>query len=530
MEQVIPQSQTGRNAAASRRMGWFMAVILALVLGAAATLAWFNINMAETALKRDVERHLQLTAQEKANELSLWFNSLQSQTTRLISADLFRLFASEVNELGSDIGPLLKASGEGASGGGDDTSQLASQLPLMRNLLQEFVSYSGFLSGRLTNADGQTYLSTEVTPPSLSLEQKQAVRDTIQKGVIGILPVRKASSGLVMDMVVPIFAPQYVENRSDQAVATLMLSVMVTSRLGETIESAKAGSSFGETRVFQIVDGTLQDLLPLSAEIRPVPAWKLEDASVLPFEIREGIVSHEKVYSLGVKVPELPWIVVEDVAVDNALKPFWGKRNEILIWAVISVVVVLLALLAVWWWLVGRSARSVNAELLHLYQVSSQQKQLLDGKAIIADVELADGRKSKAFVQIDPGTKQVMYVPTPIIGRNLQVLSEELHLDATEVRSIQQGNLQTLVVDNNPVTVGIDLNAKTAIRLCPGDERKWREQSKREWDKYTFGCYGCWVMDDDGNLDYVPEEDYSEELWNEQKKSGERNRASALHK
>ena len=37
-------------------------------------------------------------------------------------------------------------------------------------------------------------------------------------------------------------------------------------------------------------------------------------------------------------------------------------------------------------------------------------------------------------------------------------------------------------------------------------------------------------MDDDGNLDYVPEEDYTEELWNEQKKNGERNRAAALHK
>ena len=36
--------------------------------------------------------------------------------------------------------------------------------------------------------------------------------------------------------------------------------------------------------------------------------------------------------------------------------------------------------------------------------------------------------------------------------------------------------------------------------------------------------------DDDGNLDYVSEEDYTEELWNEQKKSGERNRAAALHK
>ena len=37
-------------------------------------------------------------------------------------------------------------------------------------------------------------------------------------------------------------------------------------------------------------------------------------------------------------------------------------------------------------------------------------------------------------------------------------------------------------------------------------------------------------MDEDGNLDYVPEEEYTEELWNEQKKSGERNRAAALHK
>ena len=27
-------------------------------------------------------------------------------------------------------------------------------------------------------------------------------------------------------------------------------------------------------------------------------------------------------------------------------------------------------------------------------------------------------------------------------------------------------------------------------------------------------------------VDYVPEEEYSEELWNEQKKSGERNRAA----
>ncbi|MCS2613151.1 DUF4099 domain-containing protein [Bacteroides fragilis] len=160
----------------------------------------------------------------------------------------------------------------------------------------------------------------------------------------------------------------------------------------------------------------------------------------------------------------------------------------------------------------------------------AQQKQLLDSKAIIADVEMPDGRHSKAFVQIDEGTKQVMYVPTPIIARNLKVMAEVMHLGAVEINGMQHGEPLTVAVEGEAVTVGIDLHNKTGIRFCAGDAQKWKEQPKREWDRYTFGCYGCWVMDDDGNLDYVPEDEYTEELWNEQKKSGERNRAAGLHK
>ena len=145
-------------------------------------------------------------------------------------------------------------------------------------------------------------------------------------------------------------------------------------------------------------------------------------------------------------------------------------------------------------------------------------------------METADGRHSKAFVQIDEETKQVMYSPTPIIGRNLQVLADIMHLGTMEVNSMQNGEPLTLVVDDEPVTVGIDLHDKTGIRFCSGDSQKWKEQPKRERDKYTFGVDGCWVMDDDGNLDYVPEEEYTEELWNEQKKSAERNRAAGVHK
>lgn len=160
---------------------------------------------------------------------------------------------------------------------------------------------------------------------------------------------------------------------------------------------------------------------------------------------------------------------------------------------------------------------------------TEQQKELLEGKAIVADALQSDGRHGKAFVQIDPETKQVMSVPTPILARNLQVLAEELRLGSVEIKSMQHGDPLTLVIDDDAVTVGIDLTSPTGIRFCAGEGQKWKERDKRDWDKYTFGCYGCWIMDDDGNLDYVPEDEYTEELWNEQKKSGERNRA-ALHK
>lgn len=159
-----------------------------------------------------------------------------------------------------------------------------------------------------------------------------------------------------------------------------------------------------------------------------------------------------------------------------------------------------------------------------------QQEDLLAGKAILADVKDAEGRNSKAFVQIDKETNQVMSVPTLVIGRNLEVLKDELKLSSAELNVMQKGEPLTLIMEDEQITVGIDLNDKTGIRINQGDCQKWKENTKREWDKYTFGCYGCWVMDDDGNLDYVPEEEYTEELWNEQKKSAQRNVGFSMHK
>ena len=158
---------------------------------------------------------------------------------------------------------------------------------------------------------------------------------------------------------------------------------------------------------------------------------------------------------------------------------------------------------------------------------ANQQELLKDGKSVMADVTSPSGEIIKAFVQIDTETNQVMAVPTAVIGRNMQVLSDELNLSSGEMKILQNGDALSFVSGEEMVTVGVDLRNKTGLRFAEGDAQKWQEQGKRDWDKFTFGCYGCWVMDDDGNLGYVSEDDYSDELWSEQKKSAERN--AAIH-
>lgn len=156
---------------------------------------------------------------------------------------------------------------------------------------------------------------------------------------------------------------------------------------------------------------------------------------------------------------------------------------------------------------------------------ATQQELLKEGKSVIAKVTSPFGEKIMAFVQIDAETNQVMAVPALVINRNLQVISEELNLSSGEKKILQNGDALSFVSGEEMVTVGVDLHSKTGLRFTEGDAQKWQEQGKRDWDKFTFGCYGCWVMDDEGNLDYVPEEEYTDELWNEQKKSAERNAA-----
>ena len=151
-----------------------------------------------------------------------------------------------------------------------------------------------------------------------------------------------------------------------------------------------------------------------------------------------------------------------------------------------------------------------------------ERQALRSGKAIISHAP--DDGSVKCFVQIDTETNQVLYVPTPVIGRNLSNLTDHFGIPSEDVFAIQEGDLVMIREDGEDVTVGIDLTERSGIRVVLGGPELWmKEKGESDMGRFTFGIYGCWVRDADGNLGYVHEQDYTDEIWAEQEKAIARN-------
>ena len=164
--------------------------------------------------------------------------------------------------------------------------------------------------------------------------------------------------------------------------------------------------------------------------------------------------------------------------------------------------------------------RLVHCDLnLYTYE---EQEALRSGKAIISHAP--DYEDAKCFVQIDSGTNQVIYVPTPVIGKNISHLMDIFELSSGEIQAIQDGDVVCINDENEEVSIGIDLTEKSGLRLVLGDSQKWhKEKGEPTMSRYSFGSDGCWFMEPEGNLEYVHEQDYTEEFWDEMKKAIARN-------
>ena len=136
--------------------------------------------------------------------------------------------------------------------------------------------------------------------------------------------------------------------------------------------------------------------------------------------------------------------------------------------------------------------------------------------------------KDNNYIQFDDAIQQVISIPKDIIRQNLNILASEISLSRANYTKLMNGEVIQLGGKKETFSIGIDLNDNMGIRISKGSMMAWKEETEVEkLPHYNFGLYGCWLSDDLGNLSYVPEEEYTDEMGAEQLRAGRQRAAAA---
>ncbi len=367
---------TNRERGNRNRIILFGACLITLTIVASVTLATISINSKERELTTTLARQQELLAHSRIEVVETWLASLAEQGDRLINADMFRLFASEVAGMGSDLSPLLSPAGNSNSEG----AMLAQQLPMMRGLLAEFASYAGFLSGRIVNTHGQTYIATDAGTTTLSPLQAEYIKATLADPKPHFAPARVGTNGLLLDTFLPIYPPQFEEGKG-HPVAVLMLTRIVSGKINEfTAASPLAGAEL-RTRLVQRTGDTFEEVTPwLQEGLRTLPQLpiSLAEAETIPFEARHALDDNSIAYSSAFKIPALDWWIMQETDYTQARSDLATHTRTVIIIAVLITLALALLIGGLWWFLIGVENKQVAEEFKQLATTINEQRLLLD--------------------------------------------------------------------------------------------------------------------------------------------------------
>ena len=145
-----------------------------------------------------------------------------------------------------------------------------------------------------------------------------------------------------------------------------------------------------------------------------------------------------------------------------------------------------------------------------------EQERLLAGETIVTQMSVGDGGSGvQAYAQYDRKTQHVLWAPVSVLEKNLSDVANRYELDSGATRTLLDGRPVKFMREGQVMVAGVDMNSKTGVRICLGDEQTWKEGEGLEREAHCFGLNGCWITDEEGNMDYVPESEYTKELWDE---------------
>lgn len=355
-------------------------VTAALVIGALVLLSIIVPGLIIEDRKDDVIAKVQdrqeILATGRSELIQTWLDSIRAQSDRLVTNELFRLFAYEVNLAGGDFTQIVPQTPDEDPDSSLGVS-LFEQLPFMERVLTDFTINSDFTTSYLFGKTGIAYLTSGGAAP-INLQQKALALATFGRKEITFGPVRKDSTGLVMDLFLPVL-PAQSEADEEDPVGLMLLTFPVTTKFGEFLSQRDLSETGEITRMVQITNMGYQEIVPNDSELIKKIKLESEGSDPFVFALRPSISgSDEQVYSVGAKLLADRLWVFQEVDRAQAEKSLAEFKNIAFLFAGLIVLIVAAVFLAFWWRLNSEHNGALAKQFKELATRIHAQKQLLD--------------------------------------------------------------------------------------------------------------------------------------------------------
>lgn len=115
------------------------------------------------------------------------------------------------------------------------------------------------------------------------------------------------------------------------------------------------------------------------------------------------------------------------------------------------------------------------------------------------EVILKDGM----YIRLDRETNQLleMKVSEAKIDKRIESIVnaiEDVQLGENQKQQIREGKPVTISRGDTEITIGIDMNATSGVKVIKGGLDEWRQKMMVEWDRITPGATGYWQTTQNG--------------------------------
>ncbi|TQV81589.1 HD-GYP domain-containing protein [Denitrobaculum tricleocarpae] len=419
-------------------IGLVSIVILAVVI------PWLVIESKKEQVIGDLQQRMTITVSARAEVISTWLDGTARLADRLVESELFRLFATDVDEAGGVIDPSPQSEDTQSTGLG---IALLEQLPYMERVLTDFAISADFRAGYIVGKAGIAYVSSGGAP-ALRTEQSEIALDVLATGKRRFGPPQATAAGLVMDIYIPIL-PAASQTEEAQPVAVLIVAAPVATKLAESLAPRPLAPEGEKLHLVHKSAEGLVELLP--TKIPEVQA--LDDSGAIPGSGNQAFVAGRSldgetaVYARAALISGEGFWAVLEMNRASAHRELRNFATVVMVAAALVVFTVVAVFGAVWAKMRSNHNRLMAAQFKHLAARIQTQKRFLDSiNSSIADyigLKAADGSyryANKAFAEA------VGREPDEMIGLDDIALFGQGTADRlalTDQKAIEQGSVVT---------------------------------------------------------------------------------------